>query len=388
MQSDFHYYATYVAAYIAGYTHEDSLKIAYSAQYVDCCSATLLKKLKGPKSAVTTQMQSELMNVRTDIVGLQNVTRIWASFHFLPYDLYASIPKRPLRYLMKYRLICNSNGSLVADTVNLARDNSLQAVGVAMHVLADTWAHKYFVGTPSLVMNNTNSYFYEHVITDNGTEKRQIVFKHNPAVADDVNKNYFSGSIFQNDENSIMNLGHGRAGHLPDYSFIRYEYLPAWGNYEAVIKDNPAEYYKAFSQMVYALKCIKSGDEFVLDTYDTESVNQYSEEIKQILEKRQVNACDDWKKLGERISGCEVKDFVIDAYEQEYIHSGNDDKDDTFLGRFFIAAMAHKSMITGKIFKSGNILAGFSVDYKQLGFKGIKDYQKIIKKMRGSGNNG
>ena len=28
-----------------------------------------------------------------------------------------------------------------------------------MHVLADTWAHRNFAGTPSLVINNTTGYF-------------------------------------------------------------------------------------------------------------------------------------------------------------------------------------------------------------------------------------
>ncbi len=91
MQEDFHYYATYCAAYIAGYSHEESLEIAYSAQFVDCCTATLLKKNHAPLSAATTQLQSEMMEARTDLIGLQNITRIWASFHFLPYDLYAYI---------------------------------------------------------------------------------------------------------------------------------------------------------------------------------------------------------------------------------------------------------------------------------------------------------
>ena len=55
MQKDFHYYATYCAAFLAGYSHEDALKIAYSAQLVDCCSRTLLSKLRAPLSAATTQ---------------------------------------------------------------------------------------------------------------------------------------------------------------------------------------------------------------------------------------------------------------------------------------------------------------------------------------------
>ena len=97
MQKDFHYYATYCAAYIAGYTHEESLAIGYSAQFVDCCSRTLLTKLNGPKSAATTQLQMEMMDAKLDPVGLQNITRIWASFHFLPGDLYAEKKRGKLR---------------------------------------------------------------------------------------------------------------------------------------------------------------------------------------------------------------------------------------------------------------------------------------------------
>ena len=89
MQLDFHYYATYCAAYISGYSHEESLDIAYSDQFMDMCTKTLLSKLHAPLSAATTQSQLELADANTDIVGLQDITRIWASFHFLPYDLNA-----------------------------------------------------------------------------------------------------------------------------------------------------------------------------------------------------------------------------------------------------------------------------------------------------------
>ena len=69
MQMDFHYYATYCAAFIAGYSHEESLDIAYSAQFVDHCTRTLLAKIKGPSDAATTQMQLEMMDARTDPIG-------------------------------------------------------------------------------------------------------------------------------------------------------------------------------------------------------------------------------------------------------------------------------------------------------------------------------
>ena len=92
MQEDFHYYATYCAAFLAGYTHEESQQICYSAQLVDLCSRTFLRKIGGPASAATTQLQLELMDARTDPAGLQDITRIWASFHFLPKDLHAEAP--------------------------------------------------------------------------------------------------------------------------------------------------------------------------------------------------------------------------------------------------------------------------------------------------------
>ena len=42
--------------------------------------------------------------------------------------------------------------------------------------------------------------------------------------------------------------------------------------------------------------------------------------------------------------------------------------------------MEQKSMVTNKIFKSGNMLAGFSIDFRQKGFKGIKDFMKLVEK--------
>ena len=56
--------------------------------------------------------------------------------------------------------------------------------------------------------------------------------------------------------------------------------------------------------------------------------------------------------------------------------------DDTFIGRFIIAALGQKSMVTNAIYKSGNRLAGFSVDYAQKGFKGIADYRKLLDQLR------
>ena len=385
MNSDFHYYATFCAAYLAGYTAEESRNIAWCAQFTDCCSATFLTRVRGPKEAATTQLQLELANARTDLIGLQKITRIWASFHFLPGDLTAEVSGGKF-YRDKFRLICNVNSPLLKETVNLAKGNGTEAAGLAMHVLADTWAHRFFAGTPSLVINNTNYHFYELITENGGLRERKVTFRHNPSAPDDLDRGIYNNTVMRLGESAIMNLGHGRAGHLPDYSFMRYRYMPAWGNYTVVTKNNPSDYMRAFRQMVYALRCIRGAEgEFCLCRYDAGTVDPWASEIKSILTKRRPDASEDWKALGLRLSGFELPGFNISEYEQEYLSAQGDGKDDTVLGRFFMAALRQKSMVTNKIFMSGNPLAGISVDYALGGFKGVGDYRRLLKYRRKEG---
>ena len=330
MQKDFHYYATYCAAVLAGYSHEESLQICTSAQFVDLCSRNLLVKLKAPLSAATTQLTMEMANAKTDLLGLQDITRIWASFHFLPYDLLTEKKGCTRLYRNKYRLICRPNGNLVESTVELAKGNGPEAAGIAMHVLADTWAHSWFAGTPSLVINNTDDYFFE--LLPDGS-KRKIRFRHSTSKPDDLEAGIYTNSLFQPEESAIMNLGHGRAGHLPDYSFMKYEYLPAWAGYRVIVKDNPEDYLHAFAQMIEAMKYLRGTREtFQKNRYDWEAVEPWREEIEAILRKRQPDACADWKALGEKLSGCEMEEFEIESREAEYLAAEGIEKDETFLG--------------------------------------------------------
>ena len=366
VQEDFHYYATYCAAYIAGYSHEESLRVAYAAQFVDCCTKTFINKVKGPKVAATTQLQTELADTKLDLAGLREITRIWASFHFLPGDLYAHIPRRPKVYMDEYRLICNPNGDLLVDTLRLAKGKGIEACGLAMHVLADTWAHRYFAGTPSFVINDAGE-FYEIHRTLDGDEEKKIRFRHNPVAPDDLEKGIFTNSINNYTARSIMNLGHGRAGHLPDYSFAVYRYVPAWMNYEAVIKDNPVDYRDAFCQMIYAMKYLRGEHEkFEKERYDEENVASYSDRIDSILRKRQLSASEDWKAFGEELSGSKIPDFQVDMYVDEYLNAGETEKPSTFLGRFFTAAIAQKGMVSNRIYRSGNKRAGIVMDINTL----------------------
>ena len=378
---DFHYYATYCAAYLAGYSHEESLDVAYSAAFVDNCTLTLLKKLKGPRAAVTTQYIAEMVDDMDSINGLQEIARIWCSYHFLPYDLYADSKKRPKRYMDRYRLICKPNGDLVAETVKLAKGSNLQAVGVAMHVLADTWAHSNFAGIGSNVINDINSYFYEIIEKDGETIERKVEFR---PVGEDFENSRYSASIGQDSEASIMCIGHGRLGHIPDYSYIHYKYMPAWGDYNIIEKNNPEDYYHAFCQMIYAMKFLRGEiTEFEKDTYTEDAVADWKDEIMAMLKTRQYDHDKEWKEMCTRITGNTVDPFDISKYQDEYLNAAEAQKDDTVLGKFFIAAMKQKSMVTHHIYKSGNKLAGISIDFNKTGFKGIDDFKKLLDSLKG-----
>ena len=44
----------------------------------------------------------------------------------------------------------------------------------------------------------------------------------------------------------------------------------------------------------------------------------------------------------------------------EYTETGGKEKENTFLGKFIHGAIAHKGMVIDEIFRSKNLLAGFS----------------------------
>ena len=113
--------------------------------------------------------------------------------------------------------------------------------------------------------------------------------------------------------------------------------------------------------MIYGMKYIRGDAEsFEKDTYDYGAVSGYEERIKGILEKRQLNACSDWKKFGEDLSGQAIEDFDLEKYQITYELAPKDKKAETFIGEFITGAIAHKSMVTNRIYESGNLLAGFS----------------------------
>lgn len=385
MQSDFHYYATYVAAWLAGYSSAECRDICYADQLADRCTRSFLESVGAPPSAATTQSGIEMANVRTDLLGRQDITRIWSSFHFLPADLDARPGKGGRAYREKYALICGPNGQLVADLVERAKGQDLPSIGLTLHTLADTWAHSYFAGTPSFVINNAPDSAVELVDGPDGTFERPITFRLS-IEPDDLDQSRYTNTPYQAYENTIINLGHGRCGHLPDYSFARYRYRPAWGNYAEILKDNPRDYYLAFCQMVYAMRYLRGEyATFELGRYDEDVVAPYRDEIMRILTVRRLKASEDWCALAERLCGEPIPEFDIRRCADEYTAASPDEREGTFLGEYVLAALAQKSLVTHAIYGSGNRLAGRSIEYDGNRFQGIIDYIGLTRRGRSHG---
>lgn len=301
MDIDFHYYGTYTAARAAGFSPSEATVIAHAAQYVDDSS---LERLVDPATYAATQILSTGLGYRIrsftpvptfhtegELVQMESRTawtlteinmlrRVWSVFHFLPgnyegnpgtreYSGSTTWEKWPFKYeydagaRTDFKLLCLPNSRLVEEMVNHSRlhfsqgGDALHLAGIRMHVLGDTWAHTYHAGSPNYWVNDAGQTVER--IEENG--RRQIRWKTVGAW----------GTVFDDDcevasppnpfVRSIFYLGHGRMGHLPDYPWMRYAYGPKWSNTE-LIKDNPGDYMKGFNQMVTALRCLRTGQEF------------------------------------------------------------------------------------------------------------------------------
>jgi hypothetical protein len=136
MRRDFHYCAIAVLARAAGFPTAQALSLAYASQYVDDAFESEPIRV------------GELIfePVRTAHLGLRAVDwpvqkRIYIPFHFLPRrplrgpgDSFLTEPAGPFARLLWSRALLERG------------PRRLAALGVALHTLADGWAHRGFSG--------------------------------------------------------------------------------------------------------------------------------------------------------------------------------------------------------------------------------------------------
>lgn len=321
MDKDFHYYGTYVAACYAGYSAKEAQIIAHAAQYVDDSSHGLFpietNRLinKGDyeidfQPIPTCHTLKELgWNIVTPKGWISpsslDLRKVWVPFHFLPGNYKShtlpdpDVSSRIKNYAgpvswfsstweyddhakLEFKLLCLPDSpislAMINDIIDKHKGQSyeLHLIGLRMHVLADTAAHSYYAGTPAWHVNDVDSDVY--YFTDN-SEWEKVSF----GVASEWCAP--KALTFESD----FYLGHGRVGHIPDYPWIKYRYIPKWReeagkDEKEIMTDNPASYLKIFKEMVTALKCIRNQKTF--DINSLEPIDQkYIDVIDKILRK-------------------------------------------------------------------------------------------------------
>ena len=141
MNIEFHYYITKYLALEAGFDPEESEIIAYSSQYVDDNSHKF--QIHTPENEIFENYISQTH----DILKPKNeLLRIYLLFHFLPGDPNSSKVRRKDG---KMHLLITSPASIHAAEIfyDSSHNSNLYSVGIAAHMMADTFSHQNFLGT-------------------------------------------------------------------------------------------------------------------------------------------------------------------------------------------------------------------------------------------------
>ncbi|WP_131009589.1 DUF6765 family protein, partial [Clostridioides difficile] len=370
MNLDFHYYGTYLAAKIAGYNDSDAETIAYAAQYVDESSKSMI--LDDVNFTLPTiQTNLELGKYYTDFTSwgykwnldsLNEIKKVWIPFHFLPGNLNNQFEYKGVKESkgltinwkfkdgdnQKFRLMCLPNSETVSAIINdiihfhSTEEYKLQFIGMRMHVLADTWAHMYFIGKPEWYINDVKEFIAEE---SKYTEETKLT-----KAEEYLNKSWrsvnFIGTFDVGGYESTSYHGHGRMGHIPDYGYLNYRYIPNLSSTDDKVKiekNNQDDFFKAFCQMVYALKCIKNGNDFSINQYDNLTENQKTE-VTKVITTRKDDQSEAWKKAIKALGYNSLENFDKNKWKNEFIKSANKEKTDYYY--FNLVAKKHVDYVT------------------------------------------
>ncbi len=186
MDIEFHYYINYLIAIKAGFNLSQSLKIAYSAQFVDDNTEEILvyDEHNTPYKSMLTQSYSPFLSKG-------KLTKTHLCFHFIPGEIAEAAA---LRLDTKQHLLLTTPGSFIAKKTlrhSLTLKN-MYSIGIASHAFADTWAHANFAGVCDEI--NAGNKFFDPLIPNIGhadffdkPDKINIVWRDDRLSAPEVN---------------------------------------------------------------------------------------------------------------------------------------------------------------------------------------------------------
>lgn len=354
MNKDFHYEGTYAAAVIAGFTPQAAATIAWAAQTVDECTKENIDKfypvfnLWDPVytcESVKEDIKKELSSILSDETSptLQLIRSIWIPFHFLPGNISGHIhyngttPLKKSRDMRDFLCLCEPNSDLVLQMIHRAvsvfyncnpdkKKEYLIMIGILMHVLADTWAHQYFSGTPNYFVNEVSEIQIQSPLP--------------------LPKDFETGGTPASLSNySLSYLGHGRAGHFPDYGCMTYQYHPYWKDQGKIItKNGPEDFSCAFQQMEWALRCFRTGNTFTIPE-DQPIDKPWLEALHDVINTPEANQSNVWRE--------QMADFV----DYDYLpHDYTFGEKNYEMNLFQTYAREHRTFVMGYLQSDGNIL--------------------------------
>ncbi len=258
MQLDFHYYAVFQLAKLAGFSPGDSATIAYASQYVD--DSTESEPIEPFPDQHFDTVRTAHYNLGAFDWGVQK--KIYMPFHFLPTSIRWSSPAN-FSYSTQSAQEGN-NTQLASMLINDALRETNQGLrlirlGVALHTIVDTFAHFGFSGRHH-DENNVGKIWHEK---RGGGWKIKLL------------ESFFADMF-------VPRIGHVEALEYPDYPYLKWRYTN--GNGRRTTRDNLKHGLKGVNYIYNKLSAAKN-QAVTTANLDQTYPDDY-QEIKSLLQRR------------------------------------------------------------------------------------------------------
>ena len=289
MQTDMHFFGTYVLARAAGIPWRDAHTIAYAAQFVD--DSTRHDSTEHEDGGLLYGIATAHHDVQCVVnskIEPEEQRRVWVPFHFLPGGEGESLEER---------LLCVKDSPIAREMiehhVSAARSRQFgrELLGIAAHVYMDTFSHYGFSGIGS-EYNSVLSDSFELIGVRNKEMERYVEGKLGTFL-EKFRLEEFASFLT---EKATDALGHGGVATYPDRPFLHWRVTferPRPGNGVVSDRDNPATYLEGCEKIHGYFS--RFARDFYTDS-EQRSFDEFADQIDEILrfEGRMEERIEQW----------------------------------------------------------------------------------------------